>query len=237
LWLFGTRLTRQFAVKAERISGLQHELDERYMRLDKSCDSTDRRCLSKEIDERELEINALSQEQEKIGKAMFNTHQMLEACATIESRNDGDLSAGAPPCDLVARDRASVVEYAEVGDFEQAAILTAAGRVYPMIHDPEAENARDRFLDAILWHSGVQPLTFAPLSAEEKRRGLDALARFALEKVERAEREALAAGALRLQDLQIDGEAIALLSTAVGRPITFGRSNLQAPPALKEISP
>lgn len=98
-----------------------------------------------------------------------------------------------------------------------------------MVHDAEAQAARDRFLDAVLWHSGGQPLTFSPLPEEIKRRGLDALANLILQRVEREEMAALAEGSLRLQDLRLDGEAVAAVSAAIGRPIRLAVPSSRLP--------
>lgn len=216
LWLYGTKLTRQLATRAERINQLQHELDGLYQD-GADGDRAQRRRLAREIEGREMEMNRLSQEQETLGKAIWNIHRLLEICAEIEDARPSDGRSQGDA--LIAHDESSVVEYVEVSEFEQSAIITAAGRIYPVVHDAEAEAARDRFLDAVLWYSGGQPLTFAPLPDDAKRRALDSLADLILQRVEREEMAALAAGSLRLQDLSLDGEAVAAVSAAVGQPV------------------
>lgn len=214
LWLYGTKLTRQLASKAARIGQLQQEVDQLYLRA--TTGDGQRQRVSREIERHELEINRLSHEQETLGKAIWNVHRLLEICTDIDASQTPD---GSQDGALIVNDQTSVVEYVGVSEFEQAAIITAAGRIYPVVQDAEAEAARDRFLDAVLWHSGGQPLTLAPLSEEAKRRGLDALASLILQRVEREEIAALAAGSLRLQDLRLDGEAVAAVSAAAGLPI------------------
>jgi len=71
----------------------------------------------------------------------------------------------------------------------------------------------------MLWRSGGQPLSFLPLDPEDKRRGMDAYARLLLERANRSEMKALSDGFLCLQDLEIDGEAVAVISAAIGRSI------------------
>ena len=177
--------------------------------------------LAKEIERRRVEVDAVTVELEIVAKGIWNTQRLLEACRQIDcvvSSDDGEIGGSNA---LVAHDGNSVVEYLEVSEFEQAAIITAGSRVYPILHDAEAEAARDKFLDAIMWRSGKQPLTFAPLDAATKRRGLDAFSRLLLERVKREEVAALASGALRLQDLHLEGEALAAISAAIGSPISI----------------
>lgn len=219
LWLFGTRLSRQFAGKAARIDALQRELDvlRDPQRTEAVAGAGARRLREKEIETRVSEQNALSEDQIVIAKAMWNTQRLLEACAAIK-RAEGPASDDSA---LVAQQREAVVEYLEVGSFEQAAILTAASRIYPILHDSETEAARDAFLDAVMWHSGGTPLTFAPLTPDDKRRGQDAFATLLLERATREERVALESGALRLQDIGIDGDVAVAVSTAVGKALSL----------------
>lgn len=112
-----------------------------------------------------------------------------------------------------------------MSDFEQAALITAASRIYPILHDDEAEASRDRFLDAMLFHSGVQPIGFAPLAPNEKRRAMDALAQLVTRAVEREEVSVLESGVLRLQGLGVENEVAALVSAVLGRPLELERSS------------
>lgn len=220
LWLYGTKLTRQFASKSERITELEEELGNLHAQHQDATEASVRQRLSKEIERRRGEADAVTVELEIVAERIWNTQRLLEACHKVErvaSSDDGKIGSSSA---LVALDGDSVVEYFEVSEFEQAAIITAGSRVYPILHDAEAEAARDRFLDAIMWRSGNQPLTFAPLDPATKRRGLDAFSRLLLERVEREEIAALASGALRLQDLHLEGEVAAAITAAIGSPIS-----------------
>lgn len=215
LWLYGTKLTRQLASKSQRMEELQEEV----VRLREGAGEGDGRRIAREIERREGEINRLGHERELLGNAIWNVKRLLEVCDGIEGAPspDGQTEGVA----LIAHDRSSVVEFVEISEFEQAAIITAASRIYPVLHDQEAEASRDLFLNSLLWNSGGTPLAFAPLSEEAKRRGFDALAQLILQRAEREEIRALASRALRLQDLSLDGEAAAVLSSAVGQPIVL----------------
>ncbi|HEY8064560.1 MAG TPA: VPA1269 family protein [Methylosinus sp.] len=212
LWLYGTKLTRQLASKSQRMVELQEEV----VRLREGAAEGDGRRIAREIERREGEMNRLGHDRELLGNAIWNVFRLLEICDGIEASPspDGQTEGVA----LIAHDRSSVVEFVEVSEFEQAAIITAASRIYPVLHDQEAEASRDHFLNSLLWNSGGTPLAFAPLSEEAKRRGFDALAKLILQRAEREEIRAFASKALRLQDLGLDGEAAAVLSSAVGQP-------------------
>ncbi|MBU3891007.1 VPA1269 family protein [Methylosinus sp. KRF6] len=212
LWLYGTKLTRQLASKSQRMEELQEEV----VRLREGAAEGDGRRIAREIERREGEMNRLGHDRELLGNAIWNVFRLLEICDGIEASPspDGQTEGVA----LIAHDRSSVVEFVEVSEFEQAAIITAASRIYPVLHDQEAEASRDHFLNSLLWNSGGTPLAFAPLSDEAKRRGFDALAKLILQRAEREEIRAFASKALRLQDIGLEGEAAAVLSSAVGQP-------------------
>jgi hypothetical protein len=167
LWLYGSKLTRNFAVLAEQISRLQRELSQLHASRIRADDRQRHKKRPHDNGHHEAEINRLSHEQEILGKAIWNVHRLLEMCAEIdEKQTPDDSSEGA----LIAHDKTSVVEYVTVSEFEQAALITATGRIYPVVQDAEAEEARNKFLDALMWHNGEQPLTFAPLPEDVKQR-------------------------------------------------------------------
>ena len=219
LWLYGTKLTRQFASKSERIAMLNQELEELHSQYQVSTDASARQRLSKALGQRRVEADAVAAELDIVAEGIWNTQKLIDACHKVE--RIADLGSDGNSSALVAQDRDSVVEYLEANEFEQAAIITAGSRVYPILHDAEAEAARDRFLDTIMWNSGGQPLTFTPLDPAIKRRGQDALSRLLLERVEREEIAALASGAMRLQDLHLEDEVAAAITAAIGSPISI----------------
>ena len=233
LWLYGTKLARQLASKSERGAELEQEINDLRTQHKKASDTADRQRLSKDLERRRIELDAVNTEVVTVANGMWNTQQLIEACQKVEriADSDGDGNVNA----LVAQDGDSVVEYLEVSEFEQAAIITAGSRIHPILHDAETEAARDRFLDAIMWRSGNQPLTFAPLDPATKRRGQDALSRLLLERVEREEIAALASGAMRLQDLHLEGEVAAAITAAIGSPITIAGAGHPALIGAREV--
>lgn len=219
LWLMGTKRARDLATQSGRLADLQLELDHLFQQQRDETDPIVKRQLSKKIDEHELEQHTLSCEREITGKALWNVHRLLEACDAIDRMPRSTVGEADESYELVVSERDSVVEYIQISGFEQAAILTAASRVYPMLYDAETETARNQFLDTLLFRSGNTPLSFAPLSPEAKRRGFDAFARFVLHNVKQEEILALENGALRLQDLGLTEQAVEAISISVGEPL------------------
>lgn len=233
IWLHGNKLLRALASKGSRIQALIKELDGLYGRRRGVAETADRARVTKEIGERENEVNALSREQEVIAKGIFNVNRLLVAFDEIEKSEAAGAGRSGSRA-LVAQDQTSVIEYVERTEFEQAALLTAGSRVYPMLRDEETEAARDRFLDAILFDSGGQPLTLTPLPLDVKRRALDSFARVLLERLEHEEIRALTEGAIRLNDLPVAGEAVAAIASVVGRPTALGPPSRRAVPIATE---
>jgi hypothetical protein len=218
LWLYGSKLLRQIAVKSGRAAQLLEEIDD--IENEKlSAAPLMKVRLDKDLAMRTVELNGVSAEQEIIGKAIWHTKRLLEKCVEIGRAGLEDESGSGQS--LVAQEAHTVIEYLEVTEFEQAAVITTASRVYPLVYDIEAEAACERFLDHVVSKSGGQPISFAPLDRKTKRRGMDALAKLILERVRKSEMLSLTEGSLTLQDLRLENAASAAVSAAVGSPMSF----------------
>jgi hypothetical protein len=147
---------------------------------------------------------------------------MLEAIVAITDASSSDTSDRA----LVVAPSNSLVEFVETSDFEQAVVLTAASRVYPLIADDQTEAERNQFLDRIMWFNGRVPLTLTQLPESTKQRCLDGLARLLVETVRREELEALGKNLLRFKDLGLEDPVNQTLRQIVGPQIGLLGSNL-----------
>lgn len=216
LWIFGSSLLDKRSAMSERERELQEELEGLWRaRSEKTGDSG---LTEQLLDSRQVELNALKVEEEILDKAIFETKRLLDSCERIIALEDSSPD-GASATSLIAQDRASVVEFMEVTPFEQSAMLTAAGRIYPMVHDARTEALRDKYLDAVLFNGGMIPITFRPLTDRDKRRSQDDLARFLMERLKREEMNALTNGHLRLQDLDIVSEIEDFIQVRLESPI------------------
>ena len=221
LWLYGNKLCRKLAVKSERIRELEEQLERLRSPNGTEADNRIERSAGR-IDQVEVELAALREEQELVGKALWNTIRLLESCKQIDSLN-ADADRDQTRDVAIVEQTSGEVSFGEVSEFTQAALITAAGRVYPVLHDDEAEAARNRFLDAIIWHNGGQPLSMAKMDPADKKRSQDEMAALLLKRVEDDELEALVSGSITLQDLSLQGEVGALLTPTFGKPVRLVR--------------
>lgn len=227
LWLYGSKLLNEYASKGRRIADLQAALEVLIIRrkaLRSDGLPVDLK-LKKDISMTETEIGILSEEQHILGSAVSSTRRILEALICVQEVEKSEGESGRI---LVANDAQSVVQYMEVGDFAASSVITAASRVYPILHSQGAEDTRNRELDAILFHSGYKPLSFSPLSPDVKRHAQDALAKALIERVNREETSAMIEGRLRLQDLSLDAEIDSATSASIGLPILVAISQMDA---------
>lgn len=219
LWAYGNKLWRGIAIKSQRITVLEAELEE--LRCSTGETSPRPPGTATRIDQHQLELDALRVEQQLLGKAVFNTIRLLEACDEVERRSaeDGEAHPGAL-APVAASPQA--VAFAEGSEFVQAALVTAAGRLYPVLHDGEAEASRNRFVDAITWHNWGRPLSMIPMDAAAMTRCQDEMCRLLLQRVSHEQADALVSGTVSLRDLRLGEEAVAVLPAAVGKGIRLG---------------
>jgi hypothetical protein len=196
LWLYGTALLDRFDATSRQIAELETQRENEIAMRQRATSPADRLRHQTKITALEIQSNALTSSNLLLLKGVHRTHRLLEMCEKIRiglSEHSGS--------DLVVQDTAPVVELMEVSDFERSSIITAASRLFPMLHNGETEARRDVFLDKVMWEAGERPLTFAPLSPEQKRFGQDAFARMIMEKTDRVETQALIEGRVTLQDV------------------------------------
>lgn len=81
--------------------------------------------------------------------------------------------------------------YEHIPKFKQLNCLVQASRLYPHIADDDLERERDQFIDKVLFQLGKTPISFAPLSNEEKQKASDAFGNYLVAKLDDNELTAL----------------------------------------------
>lgn len=201
LWLFGTTLLDRFDLSSRQIGELEKRREAAVEQRLKAGSGPDGKVQQMQISALDIQIDAVTSTMLLLLKGIHRTARLLEMCEQIR------LSAkGRRGVDIVVQDTAPVVELAEVSDFERSAIITASSRLFSMMHNGETEARRNAFLDKMLWDAGGTPLTFAPLTPDQKRYAQDCFTRILLERVDRTETQALVEGRLKLQDVGLTPE-------------------------------
>ncbi len=231
LELHGTLLNRRLAVKSELALQNDARLEILQRGLTSCIESAEQARIERDIQFHKQEEQMINAQRKLLGDAISNTFLLLQACARIRRMESNDTD---PADALIVRDVASVVEFLETSDFEQATVITAAGRIYPFMHDEEAQSSYQRLLDWLLFTSGSTPIVFTSGTREDKDRAYDALSRRIFERLTRPEIRALESGAMRLQDFFVKAEIDALITSSLQLPMTA--SQIMPPANLAVLS-
>ncbi len=174
---------------------------------------------------------AIRTEQEETENAIFNVELLCNASAKLL---DGD--EGRHGVDLVTSSRSSFVEYRETTEFEQAARITAAGRIHKILGDERVEAKRNKYLNLILYNSGITPPDLlANITDEQRRRALDQFAKLVLEKASSEAIGRLADGDMKLRDLRLEQRVRKLLEVSLSDPVSLRSDADGSLPALEAM--
>jgi len=83
------------------------------------------------------------------------------------------------------------IGYEDISKFKQMNCLVQAARLYPHIVDPDLERERDQFIDKVLFQLGKTPISFAPLTDDEKKAAADAFGNYLVSRLSDNELTAL----------------------------------------------
>lgn len=166
--------------------------------------------LKQEIERHALDLDAML-------NAMHRGHNLIEKIKNFQSVTNAD---GVPV--LVADAEIEIAGYREGTRFELIDSVLQASRIYPIIRDDDLEQERERFVDAVMYHNGMRPLSMMSLSDEQKQRAADAASEWLLRKVGAQEANLLIQGAQTLNELGYhSSEICAEIENAVNGALTM----------------
>lgn len=149
-------------------------------------------------------IETKSEELDRIIMDAHATFNLLEEVREIANNDDKkNFSKGNEliPIDV---DYGEETTFIETSPFHLKDMLVQASRIYPEVVDTRVELERNNFIDQILMNNGDTPISFSPLSEEEKATASDAMAKLLLSKVGAKECENLHNGSITLAQLGIE---------------------------------
>ncbi|TCP87940.1 putative integrase [Rhizobium sp. PP-CC-2G-626] len=224
LLAYGTKLCerRQFlAREQDRIDGLvsAYEVEMRAGTVTKAF-------FENKYDALQVEIIQIKDEQGLNESSIFNVELLCNASKQlIDDATDDDNKVM-----LVAHHRSSVVEFQEISEFEQSVWITALGRIHQILGDERVEAKRDKYLDLMLWNSGITPPgLLTQLSPEHRKKSMDQYALFISSRASSTEIDGLVDGTIRLQDLGLREEVQNLIAAELSGPVSLpGVSTFQS---------
>lgn len=159
--------------------------------------------LSRLIAETELEIERSSQDLDKLLNTMHRGHVIIEMIKAIQKENP----AHSVPA-LVGDASAETGEFREGTRFELIDTVLQGSRIYPILHDDHFEKERRGYIDAIMYHNGLTPLSVMDLTEEQKIKAADAASKWLMTKIGAQETQLLISGAQTLTQLGYSPEAL-----------------------------
>jgi hypothetical protein len=152
-------------------------------------------------------IETKSEEMDKIIMDAHATYNLLEEVREIANIDDKESFTKGNELIPVDVDYGEEIKFIETSDFHLKDMLVQASRIYPEVADTRVELERNNFIDQILVNNGASPISFSPLSEEEKAVASDAMAKFLISKVGAKEFENLHNGSITLAELGIEKHA------------------------------
>ena len=152
-------------------------------------------------------IETKSEELDRMIMDAHATYNLLEEVREIAIKGDIESFTKGNELIPVEVDYGEETNFIETSPFHLKDLLVQASRIYPEVADTRVELERNNFIDQILINNGATPISFSPLSEEEKAKASDAMAKFLISKVGAKESENLHNGSITLAELGIEKKA------------------------------
>jgi hypothetical protein len=121
--------------------------------------------------------------------------------------------------------------------FELTDAVVQMSRFFPSLASEDIERERNEFIDRVLYREGFVPFAMSPLSADERRRGADALAALLLGELGAQETENLIEGRKTLADLGIQHGFDDAVQRALGKPLDRVGPPRRERPMIVDLAP
>ena len=219
LWLHGNKLLEEITFQAKEIDALrskQTALTKQRYNLVKNDQS---HLIMPEMISKIKNLDAhIETKSEQLDQTIYNAHatyNYINSVRKLKPLNSEVIEENYSETNTVTKINSDLgINLIETTGFQAKNLLVQASRVYPEIADVRREMERDHFVDQILVNNGLPPLSFSPLTKEEKSAASDALSSFLLSKVGAAECENLNKGLTMFNDLGIDNTVHKVLDSA-----------------------
>lgn len=207
LWLHGNKLlvdAQKKSVEVEEIRLKQKALTtERYEYVKRGMQRSIPVELSNEIKNIDGILDAKTKALDELLMNAHATYNLLEKVKEL-GRNSAYDEADESDSNLpMIADENSDIKFQETFKFRGLDTLVQASRIYTHIQDNDLEAERNHFIDQIMFRNDLTPISFAPLSPDDKKMAADAAARFLTEKLNDQELQHLAEGSRTLESLGI----------------------------------
>lgn len=187
LMLYGNKLladAKKLSIKEEKHRKMLEELYSQRSKIAKQSG------FSTIPDDLKVEINAAERLLEKATVELDGVLNNLHPTHTITERIRKGIRTGTELIEKKDGDEDDLA-YEHISKFKQLNCLVQASRLYPHVADDDLERERDQFIDKVLFQLGKTPISFAPLTDEEKQKASDAFGNYLVSKLNDNELTAL----------------------------------------------
>lgn len=204
LWLLGNKLladARKLSLKVEEINcRLQNLEDKRYNIVKEKGAYAIPDSVSMDVKKEQSLLANATQDLDKVFNDAHKVHNLIE-----KIKNLSNASTKFPLMLSENFDNETPNHYVQTSNFRSLDLLVRAGEVYSHIQDSTFESERKHFIDKIMFESGVTPISFSPLSEEQKKFARDAASSYLSSKLADEDIAALEEGTISIAELGITG--------------------------------
>lgn len=179
LWLHGNKLLMDSQKLGVTVDEIREQLDElcsqRYQYVKEGRQNEIPSSLSNEIKKTESLLEAKSEALDTTLRNAHAAYNLLEKVKLIAKLKEEGESDRIP---VLAVEDSEIDDFKEVSKFRGLDTIVQASRIYSHVQDKDMEAERDHFIDEIMFRNNMTPISFSPLTEDEKRIAADAAARF-----------------------------------------------------------
>lgn len=211
LWLKGNKLLEDSKIQSESLSKTQDKLnalqDERYKIAKTKGPEAVTIGLKSEIKKEEALLQAKTDKLDKMFNDIHKIHNLIEKINAI-SKNQKN----SDKFPIIISDEFETDEkaYAESSNFRILDLLVRASDVYSHIDDESTERERNQIIDQVMFEAGATPISFSPLTKEQKKLAHNAVSAYLAETLNDYELKQLEEGHLQLPDLGVETKDLIL---------------------------
>ena len=146
--------------------------------------------------------------------SLFKLEVLLDGSLRLEREGKGN--------QLVAASRESLLEYLKVSEFEQVAMITLRGYIWPVLGDEAAEARLNQYLDVVVFEAGARPISLlTEVTDADKRIARTRLTEFLLQGTSNRQLDDLTHNRVSHEDLELLEKVRGLVKSHFGEAVLF----------------
>ncbi|WP_219704206.1 VPA1269 family protein [Marinomonas lutimaris] len=201
LWLKGNKLLEDSKKESESVTKTKDILydlqNERYKLAKSSGPEAIPKSLKVDIKKEEALLDFKTKKLDKIFNDIHKTHNLIQKINTLSEVKSTDKS----PIFISDQNELNNQNYIETSNFRMLDLLVRSSSVYSHIFDESLQMERNKLIDQFIFDAGVTPISFLPLTENQKITAHNAASEFLANNLNDFELKQLEQGHLKLPNL------------------------------------